>query len=216
MDRRQLLKAGGVTAGVGALGGIGALVRFLLTDSQKTSSHTEQQLQYQAKEVDPLEEAIAHYKSADDAEKIGILDNMKMIEGPSKVIPVNYDYPWKGSWKFGNVNVGIEGRVGVYHRKDKNTYFEFGNEGVFVVIGENGKMQQSWGIEPYIGIPKGYSLLIVSKNSDPKKMPELMEALKKFTVIYGGELKISPREVEAVRSGIKQLGYYPSEAAAPK
>ena len=156
-----------------------------------------------------LQELIAEYNSGDLEKKDKIINDL--YGGRARLVPFSYKYHWKGSKEYGNVMVGIEGRIGVYYkdkaRKKTLSEFELDNEPIGLTVCNNGIVCPSVFGKHNIKVPEGYSVLIVQNPIDNRHIEPMLWALGQFGKKYP-DLGIAPRGVVSVREPLITLRNY--------
>ncbi|MBI2101125.1 hypothetical protein HYT53_00770 [Candidatus Woesearchaeota archaeon] len=160
---------------------------------------------------DKLRQLVDSYNNGSIDEKSRIIN--ELYQGKAVLTPFGYTYPWKGNKNYGNVRVGIEGRIDVYYEEGRVTKssFELDNEPIHVGVNRDGN------VSPYIvsgkvlKVPQGHSVLHIARSGapwNPEYTGEMLWALRRFGK-ENPELGISTQGISGVRNGLKVFGYKP-------
>ena len=152
-----------------------------------------------------VREFIEQYNAFGVAGKERIIQSLSREE--TRLVPFSYSYPYKSGRTYGDVYIGIEGRIGVYFRDHEGTAaeFELHNSSTPLRV-EDGKIVAGWFEKESLDLPAGYSMLTVRKSPSPKQATEMLWALRRFGKDYP-EVGITPAGRMAVQDGLISLGY---------
>ena len=122
------------------------------------------------------------------------------------ILPVDYEYNWKGSETIDGVSVGIEGSIGSYMNPDRGKPTEAGLDISLYnyMPGDAEKLLGKY-------LPEGHSLFVIegwSRKPTNEELERMLGSFEKYVAQEGEkmELHLTPEEMHTLRHAVEQLG----------